>query len=377
MLRVSHLSKAYGKGTDNIRAVRDVSFEVHLGEVFTLLGPSGCRKSMILRCIAGLEVPDEGEIVVKDSVIFNSTTHVNMPIVKREVGMVFQSYALWPHMTAFQNVAFPLRQGRDRVGKNQVREKVMSALQLVQMGGMAERPVPFLSGCQQQRVALARALVYEPELLPLDEPLSNLDAKLRLQMRSELVALVRRLQITTLYVTHDQEEALVISGRIAVLENGRLIQVGKSREIYKSPLNTYVGGFVGSMNFLKGTVEEDRGGEGVRISCAFGSLVCHGESVGGETFKSGDKVWVSIRPEHLIVRTERRDGRSNSFLGKINRVEYMGSRLQRVLEVGKEQLHAEVGDEDAFVESEAVEVELPPARLRILQYSPDQDVEGS
>ncbi len=182
MLRVSNLSKAYGKRMQNVRAVRDVSFEVSLGDVFTLLGPSGCGKSTILRCIAGLEVPDEGEIAVKDSVFFSSTGNVNMPIFRREVGMVFQSYALWPHMTVFQNVAFPLRQGRDRLGKNQVREKVMSALQLVQMEGMAERPVPLLSGGQQQRVALARALVYEPRILLLDEPLSNLDAHLRMRI---------------------------------------------------------------------------------------------------------------------------------------------------------------------------------------------------
>jgi iron(III) transport system ATP-binding protein len=366
MLRVNNLSKTYGKALQSIRAVRQVSFEIKLGEVFTLLGPSGCGKSTILRCIAGLETPDQGEVWLGDRVVFDARRKVDVPVHQRGVGMVFQSYALWPHMSVFDNVAFPLRQGRDRAPERQIRDKVMSVLQLVQMESLANRPVPLLSGGQQQRVALARALVYEPDILLLDEPLSNLDAKLRLQMRSELQALITRLRVTTLYVTHDQEEALVISGRIAVMQEGMTAQVGEPRNVYRNPASAYVAGFVGNMNFFEGSVVSQDGDGAIWVECTFGSLRC-GRSETREPLKPGDRVWVTIRPEHTVVRTSPCNVRHNGFPGMIVRVEYLGSRLQCEVSVGAETCRAEVGDQEDFSPGDAVEVELPPERTMVMR----------
>lgn len=197
MLLVRNLRKVFSTDKGEVHAVDDVSFEIKEGEYYTLLGPSGCGKTTTLQCIAGLETPDEGEIVMGGELVFSSGEKVAVPAHRREIGMVFQSYAIWPHMTVFDNVAFPLAYGRRRVSKSQVSERVMNALSLVHLQELATRPAPFFSGGQQQRVALARAIVEEPKLLLLDEPLSNLDAKLREEMRSEIRELVSRLQITT------------------------------------------------------------------------------------------------------------------------------------------------------------------------------------
>jgi ABC-type sugar transport system ATPase subunit len=222
MLTVRDLQKDFVTDKAPVRAVDSVSFNVPAGEFYTLLGPSGCGKTTTLQCIAGLEMPDAGEITLGDNLVFSRNANLVVPAHRRDIGMVFQSYAIWPHMTVFENVAFPLLHGRRRVSRSSVNDRVMKTLQLVQLAGLENRPAPFLSGGQQQRVALARAVVDEPKVLLLDEPLSNLDAKLREEMRFELRDLVLRLHITTLYVTHDQIEALSMSDRIAVMSNGKI-----------------------------------------------------------------------------------------------------------------------------------------------------------
>ena len=210
MIQIKNLRKYYWSDGARITAVDGIDVEIAAGEMFMLLGPSGCGKTTTLRCVAGLETPDEGEIRLGEQVMFGEHGQIAVPVYQRGVGMVFQSYAIWPHLSVFENVAYPLLHGRFRIAKSAVKERVFKTLSLVGLEEFADRPAPLLSGGQQQRVALARALAYEPKVLLLDEPLSNLDAKLRAEMRIELRQLIKRLNLTSLYVTHDQEEALIL-----------------------------------------------------------------------------------------------------------------------------------------------------------------------
>ncbi|HZP96372.1 MAG TPA: ABC transporter ATP-binding protein [Candidatus Limnocylindria bacterium] len=242
---VTGLTKRFGASS---AAVDGITFEVRSGTFVTLLGPSGCGKTTTLRLIAGLARPDAGEIRVGDRVLSSGSKGVFVPPEKREMGMVFQSYAIWPHMTVFENVAFPLRERR--VPQKEIRDRVMSALALVSLTDFAQRPAPLLSGGQQQRVALARALVGNPQVLLLDEPLSNLDARLREQMRFEIRNMQVRLGITTIFVTHDQLEAMTLSDSVIVMNTGRIEQIGSPREVYERPSSRYVMDFLGQVNHL-------------------------------------------------------------------------------------------------------------------------------
>src|SRR4029077_13758118 len=235
-----------------VKAAQDVSFEVPEGKLFTLLGPSGCGKTTTLRSIAGLERPSSGEIEVAGKVMYSSAKRIFVAPNKRNFGMVFQSYAIWPHMNVFQNAAFPLEVRKLR--KKEIEERVMRVLHAVQLDHLGDREATKLSGGQQQRLALARALVMEPQLLLLDEPLSNLDAKLRELMRFELKRLQRELRITTVYVTHDQSEALALSHEIAVMRDGHIVQIGPPRAVYDRPNSQFVADFVGTTNFVDGSV---------------------------------------------------------------------------------------------------------------------------
>src|SRR5437763_10751987 len=245
-IEVANLEIHYG----DVPAVRGVSFEVAPGEQLTLLGPSGCGKTTTLRAIAGLEQPSGGEIRIGGAPVYSSAQRVNIPAEKRGLSMVFQSYAIWPHMTVFENVAYGLRVRRE--SKDQIAEKVDRALDMVQMRAFAERGASQLSGGQQQRVALARAFVFQPSVMLFDEPLSNLDAKLRADMRIELRELQHRLGITSVYVTHDLEEALAMSDRIVVMRDGKVEQTGTPDEIYSLPSNAFVADFIGSANLIRG-----------------------------------------------------------------------------------------------------------------------------
>lgn len=304
MLEVRNLSKSYiAEGGKTVKAIDGVTFGVPKGKIFTLLGPSGCGKTTTLRSIAGLETPDTGEIIVSGAAVFSSTTGVRVPANSRGFGMVFQSYAIWPHMTVFENVAFPLEvRGREmKYSRKQVGEEVSRVLEVVDLAGYESRRATQLSGGQQQRLALARALVAKPSLLLLDEPLSNLDAKLREKMRFELKRLQHEVGITSIYVTHDQSEALALSHDIAVMENGRIVQIGSPRDIYERPNNDFVADFVGTTNFIAGKVLE-------RIATPLGFLVqtpCGNLHVAtDDLFNPGDKVTVSVRPEDILVSHE-------------------------------------------------------------------------
>jgi iron(III) transport system ATP-binding protein len=254
VIQVSDLHVTYASPEGAVPAVRGVSFAVQDGSFHTLLGPSGCGKTSTLRAIAGLERPIRGEIRIGNETVYSSAAGIAVPPHKRNIGMVFQSYAIWPHMSVIDNLVFPLVKGRHHLPKSQAVERAMHALGLVQLADLARRPATQVSGGQQQRVALARALALEPKVLLLDEPLSNLDAKLRNEMRQELKDLVSRLQITTVYVTHDQVEALSMSDRLAVMQQGVIAQEGSPQDVYFTPASEFVAAFVGKANIVEGTI---------------------------------------------------------------------------------------------------------------------------
>jgi iron(III) transport system ATP-binding protein len=317
-LVVNHLRKRFQTEGGDVNAIDDVTFDIKEGEFFTLLGPSGCGKSTTLRCVAGLENADDGEILIDGRLVASRTKAV--PPNDRPIAMVFQSYAIWPHMTVMGNVTFSLsyrgNAGTGRgIPRSERRARGMEALKLVQLDHLADRKAPFLSGGQQQRVALARALVVRPKLLLLDEPLSNLDAKLREEMRFEIKDLTNRLGIATIYVTHDQGEALSMSDRIAVMSDGKIMQLGTPREIYLTPSSGRVARIVGSVNLMHGTIAA-RNGQFGEVKAASGRIlscrVVSDKPLGGE-------VDVMFRPELVrIVRPAEVNGSSNGPDGPDN-----------------------------------------------------------
>ncbi len=360
MLLVRNLRKVFSTDKGEVHAVDDVSFEIKEGEYYTLLGPSGCGKTTTLQCIAGLETPDEGEISMGGELVFSSGEKVAVPAHRREIGMVFQSYAIWPHMTVFDNVAFPLAYGRRRVSKSQVSERVMNALSLVHLQELATRPAPFLSGGQQQRVALARAIVEEPKLLLLDEPLSNLDAKLREEMRSEIRELVSRLQITTLYVTHDQIEALFLSDRIAVMQSGKIVQEGTPRQIFLTPKDQFVADFLGKSNFLKGqVVERSIASQTAIIDTAVGRMRC----VITQDVDTGDAVLLAVRPSGIQVRRTAPSEDGNTFQGNIQTLNFIGDFLECLVKTGDELVKVMLDPYQEFNVGEQVYLHVPSDRL--------------
>jgi iron(III) transport system ATP-binding protein len=338
VLSVSGLVKAYTGAEDGARAVDGVDFEIPEGKFFTLLGPSGCGKSTTLRCVAGLETIDDGQIRLDGRLVSSVKPKVFVPPDDRALGMVFQSYAIWPHMTVFENVAFPLRAAKRRLrGRSRaaVRAKVMDTLERVQLEKYEARMATKLSGGQQQRLALARALVNDPKVLLLDEPLSNLDAALREEMRTELRMLQREAGVTTLYVTHDQTEALSMSNIVAVMNAGKIVQAGSPRELYRRPASEFVATFVGQTNLLQGEVV-GRGDPGTfKIETPYGAFV----AVCAEGVVLTEKVAVSIRPEDIRIHTERPPaGTPNVIEARVERRMYFGESIEYELRVGRELL---------------------------------------
>jgi len=325
-IRVSHMAKTFG----DVSVLHDIDFDVKDGEFFTLLGPSGCGKSTTLNCIAGLEDPTEGAIAIGDHALVDRSKRIYVPTEERNLGMVFQSYALWPHMTIKKNLAFPLNiRHADRADRDR---RIHEALDKVGLAHLEDRYPHQLSGGQQQRVALARALVYSPTVLLLDEPLSNLDAKLREQARAWLKRLQSDLGITTLYVTHDQDEALTLSDRIAVMFDGVMTQIGSPKEIYERPATAAVAAFVGSCNFMLGTVEQMLTDHvQVRLQ-ATGTTV----TVATDTdWLPGAPVTVAVRPERLSIVVDEPGSRDLNVLDtEVVTTAYVGSRYEYILRLG-------------------------------------------
>ena len=361
MITIENLVKSYDakqKSDGPVFAVNDISLKVERGQLYTLLGPSGCGKTTTLRSIAGLEDPDSGRIEAADRVLFSSAQRVNIPANKRGLGMVFQSYAIWPHMNVFQNVAFPLTVGRrtQRKSKKQTKELVERVLTVVQLDHLAARPATDLSGGQQQRLALARALVMEPPVLLLDEPLSNLDAKLREAMRFELKRLQNDLGITTIYVTHDQIEALALSDVIAVLNSGVVEQVSTPQEIYNSPGSRFVADFIGTSNFLDGVVESVDAPGSYLVRTGAGTLT----GTSGVKLSPGAEVVVSIRPEQIELSSGAAESSAPGiWTGKVRAVMFLGDTVDHRVQVGGVDLQVRATAKRQVAAGSEVTVTLP------------------
>ena len=320
LVQFKGIMKKYGK----ITAVEKMDFDIEEGSLVTLLGPSGCGKTTLLRMVAGLEDPTEGDIFIK-GVRINDT-----PVHKRNLGMIFQNYALFPHKTIFDNVAFGLKYRN--VSKNQIREKVMQALEMVRLPGVEKRMPSQLSGGQQQRIAMARAIVIEPDVLLMDEPLSALDENLREEMRREVDNLQEILGVTTIFVTHDQREALSMSDKILVMKAGRKQQEGDPQTVYNEPVNHFVADFLGHSNFIKGEIV-DLNQEHVSIKIETGDLLIADNK---NTFKKGDQVELVVRAQRFDLFQEDEftaDEKKNSFAGRIKDRSYMGGEISYFIEL--------------------------------------------
>jgi ABC-type Fe3+/spermidine/putrescine transport system ATPase subunit len=357
-LDARNLVKRFGRVT----AVNNVSFKVEHGEVLTLLGPSGCGKTTTLRMVAGFEKPDSGEIDIDGRTVYAAERRIAIPPEKRALGMVFQSYAIWPHMTVFENVAYPLTVRR--ISTREIREKVDETLELVGLGGFAERSAMALSGGQQQRVALARALVYSPGILLLDEPLSNLDAKLRGQMRIELKRLQERVNVTVLFVTHDQIEAMSLSTRLAVMNHGQIEQLGTPQEVYERPATAYVEDFLGHVLRFRGHVVERRLDAAVVVVEGASHTQLRAETA-DEALTPGDHVLAAIRPEDLQLHRAGDGPRHNTIRAAVEKVLYLGSECELLLRF--EDIHYTLLVSRALLSRVGSEVDLhlPPEHLRV------------
>jgi iron(III) transport system ATP-binding protein len=356
LIQVKSLVKTFSdRRSKQVKAVNEVSFKVEEGRFYTLLGPSGCGKTTTLRCIAGLEKPDSGEIEVAGELVYSSFRRTYVAAHRRPIGMVFQSYAIWPHLSVFENVAFPLRVGKESHREESIRDKVRRALELVELAQLEERMATQLSGGQQQRLALARALVREPKVLLLDEPLSNLDAKLRERMRGELRELQRRLGITTLYVTHDQMEALSMSNVIAVMSSGVIVQEGPPREIYLQPRDPFVAQFIGSTNQMNGVLASVGHNGTASVRTDFGELSCSLTT----SIAAGARVAVMVRPEDIVLHDRRPENSPNVVEGKVVTIMFLGEYLDCTIQIGQYFLQTHQRHSVELRRGDAIWVELP------------------
>jgi spermidine/putrescine ABC transporter ATP-binding subunit len=352
MIELRNVTKRYG----NLVANDNITLQIRRGELMTLLGPSGCGKTTALRCITGHNVPDEGRVFIDGEDV------TEVPTYKRELGMVFQNFALFPHMTVFDNVGFPLM--IRRMSKAQRRERVMEALRLIRMEEYASHYPRQISGGQQQRVGLARALVYRPKVLLLDEPLSNLDAKLREEMRFEIRDLIDRLGITAVYVTHDQAEALALSDRVAVMNAGHLEQVGTPDEIYDFPQSRFVADFIGLSDFLVGTVIAVHPEEALAIATIDGLEI---RISARPEMSPGQNVLLFIRPNDVELLPASHENGTNIFNGVVDKMTYLGDRNDyRVVVSGGLELRVQTDGKVRFDEGENVKVHLPVPHCRVI-----------
>ncbi len=352
-IRIKNLSKKYVLEDRTIHALAQVNLTIPANRIFTLLGPSGCGKTTLLRSIVGLEMPDTGEISIGEEVVFSRERNIFVPTEKRALGMVFQTYAIWPHMNVFDNVAYPL-QTRKLPGE-EIRRRVAKTLQFVQLGGFENRPATKLSGGQQQRVALARALVAEPKVILFDEPLSNLDAKLREETRKELRTFLSELKITAVYVTHDRMEALSLSDCIAVMKDGGIIEIGTPKEIYFDSDQRFVADFIGRANLIPGTVSSTDGPY-ITVTTAIGKVICRKTA----DLQPGLEVTICIRPEFLEVSKVSFDESRNVFPGQVATLIFIGEAYEGEILIGETRLLIRAEATENLQEGEHVTVRFDP-----------------
>jgi ABC-type Fe3+/spermidine/putrescine transport system ATPase subunit len=352
------------KQFNTFRAIDNISLDIKRGEVFSLLGPSGCGKSTTLRNIAGLEQPEDGEITLNDTVLVSANSGVFVPSQKRNMGMVFQSYAIWPHLSVFDTVAYPL--AIRKVPKAEISTRVRKVLQQVGLDGYEDRMAPMLSGGQQQRVALARALVYEPHVLLLDEPFSNLDVKLREQMRIDLKLLQRRVGVTVILVTHDQLEALSLSDRIAVMNKGRIEQLGTPFDLYENPKTAFVRDFIGTSLQINGKLIGS-GGSDATVELA-GGVKIQGRLHNGTSAKAGDQIVASVRPERLIADIATGPATPNALQAVIKALLFVGDRYECLLQIGDQEIRSFLPrprNRGSYEEGTRVQLTLPTDEVTI------------
>jgi len=353
MIRVEGLVKKFATGKEELTAIAGIDIDATAGEIVTLLGPSGCGKTTTLRCIAGLERADRGRIAIDGRTVADAEAGIFVPPDRRNLGMVFQSYAIWPHMTVFENVAYAL-EGR-RLGNAEIRRRALAALDTVQLAHLADRPSPRLSGGQQQRVAIARAIVGKPQALLFDEPLSNLDAKLRLEMRNELRRLQRQIGITSIYVTHDQGEALAISDWIVVMKDGRVVERGRPIDVYRFPRHVFTAQFLGSTNIFAGTVEHVSP-DGVTVATELGRIVGLDP---GRKLAAGAKACVSMRPEDLSTQAPSGAAGNipiNVFEGQLAFAVFAGMTIEAEVRCGGVTIHCLIGRDADLTPGTAVKL---------------------
>lgn len=358
-IRIKSVSKYYFSEGKQIKALSDVDLTIPGNQIFTLLGPSGCGKTTLLRCIVGLEMPDSGEIAIGDEIVWSKEKNIFVPPEKRRLSMVFQTYAIWPHMNVFDNVAYPLQTRKEH--KAEIREKVKKTLRFVQLEGFENRPATKLSGGQQQRVALARALVAEPKVILFDEPLSNLDAKLREETRKELRSFLTRLNITAVYVTHDRIEALSLSDALAVMKAGRIVEVGTPKEIYFDSDQRFVADFIGRANLIDGKVaaiEDDY----TIIDSGIGPIACHRKI----NVSTGVAVTVCIRPE-FITFTETISGNGrNNFHGIVESLIFVGDAYEGEIRIGDTYLVTRIEPTAGIKEGDEISFFFDPEHCIVL-----------
>ena len=356
---IERLDKHFGAE----HAVRSVSISVAQGEFVTLLGPSGCGKTTTLRCVAGLERPDDGEIRIDGEIVTSPARGIHLDPEDRNIGMVFQSYAVWPHMTVFDNVAYGLRVRR--VDGATLKKQTMKALELVGLDSLAERYATRLSGGQRQRVALARAIAYQPRVILFDEPLSNLDAKLREQMRIELVRLQHEVGITSIYVTHDQSEALVMSDRVVVMNEGTIQQVSDPHTIYTAPANAFVAKFIGVANLLEAKLAA-RSGERCELDVPLGNGA--GElrvvAAGGQDAEAGARVYLCLRPEDVRLSLDKPNANGsneNVMQGEVLDTVYLGTHLECRVKVGQHEIAVQAVHQSQLAAGQPVYLSFEPS----------------
>jgi iron(III) transport system ATP-binding protein len=360
VISVEGLTKSFAANDQRVAAVAGIDFEIKAGKMATLLGPSGCGKTTTLRCLAGLERPEGGRIAIGDRTVVDVDAGVFVPPQRRNLGMVFQSYAIWPHMSVLENVSYALEgRGIDKAERN---KRALAALASVQLAALADRPAPRLSGGQQQRVAIARAMVGQPQALLFDEPLSNLDARLRVEMRNELRRIQRQTGLTSIYVTHDQAEALAISDWIIVMKDGRIVEHGRPVDIYRRPRHVFTAQFLGATNLIAGTVADvDAAAGRLAVMTALGRILGIDPT---RTLGLGAKVRISIRPEDLSTQEALRAdaaGAVNTIEGRMTFAAFAGAAVEAELRCGETDILCLL-DRDA---------DLTPGRAVTLRAKPD------
>jgi iron(III) transport system ATP-binding protein len=363
---ITNLRKEFRRrGGERVVAVDDVSLEIQAGSLVILLGPSGCGKTTLLRCIAGLEYPDSGRIEISGQCVYDSQRGIALPPERRDISMMFQSYALWPHMTAYQNVEYAVRsRGKSR---SVARERSLQALDQVRIAELRDQYPGQMSGGQQQRVALARSLAVDPQVVLFDEPLSNVDAKVRYQLRRELVLMQRQLNFAGVYVTHDQVEALQMADLVAVMREGRIQQLGTPKEVYRLPATRYVATFIGQANTLEGDVTDvsrrPDHDTALVVKTSLGPIRAVGPF--GDQ-RAGDRVSVIIRPEDLAISEARPSDAPNAWEATVEVAMFSGGYSEYRISVGGTPLQVWSAQRDMFEEAQPVFLSADPAHIHVL-----------